>query len=113
MLEKIDRIIMLMDFYGPLLTLKQYEALKLHFENDWTLSEMAESKGISRQAVFDLLKRSVESLELYEQQLEFIAKFERSKQVIERMEELLKEYAVELPAYDDMVLLLNELKAIT
>ena len=42
MLEKRSHIVFLNDFYGPLLTPKQQEAMSLHYENDWSLSEIAE-----------------------------------------------------------------------
>ena len=56
MLEKMEQVILLKDFYGPLLTPKQQEVLNLHYEQDWSLSEIAEHWQISRQAVFDLIK---------------------------------------------------------
>jgi predicted DNA-binding protein YlxM (UPF0122 family) len=75
MLEKVDRVIMLKDFYGPLLTERQQEVIHLYYEDDWSLAEIAESMEVSRQAVHDLLRRSEAALEDYEQRLGLVEKF--------------------------------------
>ena len=61
MLEKISHVVLLKDFYGPLLTEKQQNVLHLHYENDWSLSEIASNMNTSRQAVYDLIKKSRKS----------------------------------------------------
>ncbi|MGR6836610.1 YlxM family DNA-binding protein [Syntrophomonas erecta] len=85
MLEKIEHITMLKDFYGPLLTEKQQAVLYLYYENDWSMTEIAGHMGITRQAVFDLLKRSEKALEEYEDRLHLVARF---YQVRRKMEEV-------------------------
>lgn len=75
MLEKVERIVLLNDFYGPLLTQKQREVMHLHFENDWSLAEIAASMKISRQAVHDLIQRASKALEDYEKRLGLMGKF--------------------------------------
>ena len=75
MLEKVDRIVMLKDFYGPLLTSRQQEVIHLYYEDDWSLAEIAQSFEVSRQAVHDLLRRSEAALEDYEQRLGLVEKF--------------------------------------
>ena len=49
---------MLLDFYGQLLTEKQRECFDLHFNEDLSLSEIAEQSGISRQGVWDNIRRA-------------------------------------------------------
>ena len=49
---------MLFDFYGELLTDKQREYFDLHYNEDLSLSEIAESEGISRQGVWDIIRRA-------------------------------------------------------
>ncbi|MCL2678457.1 MAG: YlxM family DNA-binding protein [Clostridiales bacterium] len=66
MIEKRAHIAMLFDLYGVLLTEKQACALRLFYEEDLSLAEIAEEFTTSRQAVFDLLKRSESLLEFYE-----------------------------------------------
>ena len=65
-LEKRLHIAGLFDFYAPLLTERQREAFTLFYEEDFSLGEIAANFGISRQAVYDLLKRTETLLENYE-----------------------------------------------
>ena len=74
-MEKITKISLLIDFYGGLLTEKQYNIIDLYYNNDFSLSEIAEHIGISRQGVHDTLKRSEELLLSYEKKLKLTDKF--------------------------------------
>lgn len=73
MLEELLHISELFDLYGALLTKKQQRCLTLHLFEDFSLSEIAENMGISRQAVHDMLHRSEQSMEEYEAKLGFLA----------------------------------------
>ena len=53
-MEQLLYLSALFDFYGALLTEKQQECLKMHLFEDFSLSEIGEELGISRQAVYDL-----------------------------------------------------------
>ena len=53
---------MLFDFYGELLTEKQREYFDLHYNADLSLAEIAESSGISRQGVWDIIRRAEATL---------------------------------------------------
>ncbi len=64
------------DAYGPLLTETQQEICNLYFMCDLSLSEIAEEKGISKQAVSDTLKKSRELLDSFEEKLHFCASTE-------------------------------------
>ncbi len=75
MVKKIQRVAMLYDFYGKLLTLKQQEILSYYYEHDLSLGEIAEEFGVSRQAVHDILKRGEKILEGYEEKLMLVKKF--------------------------------------
>jgi hypothetical protein len=68
-LEKLNRINALFDFYGPLLTEKQQTFLKCYFHDDYSLGEIAAEFEISRQAVYEHLKRAEQVLEDYERKL--------------------------------------------
>ncbi len=72
-LSKLGRITLLFDLYGPLLTPKQREAVRLYYEQDLSLGEIAEECRVSRQAVYDLLRRAENALEKYEQKLGLLA----------------------------------------
>ena len=89
MLDKLEQIILLKDFYGPLLTPRQQEVLHLHYEQDWSLSEIASQYNITRQAVYDLLKRSQRSLQEYEERLHLVKRFQDTQVQIEEVHRLL------------------------
>ena len=52
------RMTMLFDFYGELLTDRQKEFFDLYYNEDLSLSEIAENAGISRQGVRDVIVRA-------------------------------------------------------
>jgi predicted DNA-binding protein YlxM (UPF0122 family) len=60
------RIIRLFDTYGRLLTDRQQEMLRLYFHDDLSLSEIAERFEVTRQAIYDALRRSTDELERFE-----------------------------------------------
>ncbi|MGE5528699.1 MAG: YlxM family DNA-binding protein [Patescibacteria group bacterium] len=68
-LERVVRVGLLFDYYGPLLTARQREAVDLYYLQNWSLHEIAEAWATSRQAVHDLIGRSVRLLEGYEKKL--------------------------------------------
>ena len=51
---------MLFDFYGELLTDKQRQYFDLHYNEDLSLAEIAQSEGITRQGVWDIIRRAEE-----------------------------------------------------
>ncbi|HBT20018.1 MAG TPA: hypothetical protein DEA47_01405 [Peptococcaceae bacterium] len=91
-LEKTDRINILFDIYGCLLTERQRELIMMYYFEDLSLAEIAEELGISRQAVFFGLKRSEELLEKYESSLGLLKKLNNYEEQINRVIDLLKDY---------------------
>ncbi len=59
----------LLDAYGPVLTERQREALRLHLEEDWSVTELADSLGVSRAAAHDLIRRGLRRVEALESSL--------------------------------------------
>jgi predicted DNA-binding protein YlxM (UPF0122 family) len=59
----------LLDLYGPLLTEHQRHILHLAWEEDWSYSEVAEREGVSRTAIYDLVRRARTALQGYEGKL--------------------------------------------
>ena len=57
-MDKNVEIVLLLDFYGNMLTPRQREIMKLYYEDNLSLSEIAEELSISKQGVSDSLKRS-------------------------------------------------------
>lgn len=82
---------LLYDFYGELLTNHQKEVYEQFVLEDLSLSEIAESAGISRQGVHDLVKRCNKTLEGYEAKLHLVEKFLSIKEKVQRMNELLEQ----------------------
>jgi len=74
-MDNVYEISLLLDFYGQLLTKRQYEILDLHFNNDYSLGEIAEQLSISRQGVYDSVKKGKAVLNEMEQKLGLVKKF--------------------------------------
>lgn len=89
-LEKNTRLNALFDFYQPLLTAKQNEYLQLYYADDFSLGEIADEFEVSRQAVYDNLKRSTQLLEDYEQKLRLYADYLERVQASELLSASLK-----------------------
>lgn len=89
MLEKRNYFVLLKDLYGPLLTEKQFYIMGLYYDNDLSLSEIAENIEITRQGVYDIIKRAENALEEYESKLGLAKKFQQTKKHIDEVYELL------------------------
>jgi hypothetical protein len=85
-LEKTNRINLLFDFYEPLLTEKQRLFLRYYFQDDYSLGEIAAEFGISRQAVYEHIRRAEEALEGYEGRLGLLARHERLTELVAELE---------------------------
>lgn len=81
-LVKTMRMNYLFDFYQSLLTDKQRNYLERYYLLDESLSEIAETFNVSRQAVYDNIRRTDELLEDYETRLGLYEKFEERQQLI-------------------------------
>lgn len=96
--EKREEIIRLYDTYGKLLTDKQKEYFENYYFDDLSISEIAVNYNVSRNAVFDQIKRVISILIDYEEKLLFINKIERinklniSEDIKEEILTILKEW---------------------
>ena len=68
---------LLLDFYGPLLTEKQRTAFDWYYNEDLSLAEIAETQGVSRQAVRDAIKRAEQQMRAMESALGLAVRFRR------------------------------------
>ncbi|MFD2443494.1 putative DNA-binding protein [Bacillus sp. CGMCC 1.16607] len=91
MLEKTTRMNYLYDFYHSLLTPKQQSYMSLYYLDDYSLGEIAEEYNVSRQAVYDNIKRTETMLEEYEEKLLLFHKFQERSKLIHKLKELLEE----------------------
>lgn len=101
----------LLDFYGGMLTDRQRGVMEMHYSDDLSLSEIAESLNITRQAIHDSLKRGEKTLNTYEDKLGLVKRyFEVGNRI-----NILKEKAQSLnmdkdykEIYDDILTLLEK-----
>ena len=77
----------LLDFYGEMLTRKQHDFLVYYYDEDPSLSEIAENEGITRQGVRDAIKRAENQLFEMENRLGLAAKFEELKKGLAEIEQ--------------------------
>ena len=84
--EKI-RISMLLQIYGKLLTKKQNEFMEYYYNEDLSLSEIAENQSITRQAVREILSKSKIKLEEYEEKVELLKKIQEINSLLDKLEE--------------------------
>ena len=90
-MEKNVKISILCQLYGKLLTEKQYEILNDYYNNDLSLSEIAENSEITRQAVRDILKKGEKKLFEYEEKLNFMKRtLNQEKKITKVLDELTK-----------------------
>ena len=87
-MEKILEQTLLYDFYGELLTEHQRQVYEDVVLNDFSLSEVAENRGISRQGVHDMIRRCNRSLEEYESKLHLVEKFLAIRENVEQIRRL-------------------------
>ncbi|MGN0460246.1 MAG: YlxM family DNA-binding protein [Ruminococcus sp.] len=74
-MEKNMELSLLLDFYGELLSEKVRKATEMYYNDDLSLSEVAEDMGITRQGVRDLIKRAEGNLYGYEEKLGLYKRF--------------------------------------
>ncbi|MBR3741885.1 MAG: DNA-binding protein [Clostridia bacterium] len=76
-MEKKVMLCWLLSFYGEMLTDNQREMARLHWEEDYSLTEIAQQFSVSRQSVFDTLSRTEKQLETLEEKIRMLRFFRR------------------------------------
>lgn len=89
LLVKTTRMNFLFDWYEPLLTERQRTYMRYYFHEDFSLGEIAAEFAVSRQAVYDQLKRTEALLEQYEEKLGLLAKYDARQRTIREMRQAL------------------------
>ncbi len=84
-MEKLVHTGLLFDFYGGLLTEKQRRTMELYYEEDWSLAEIAEAEGVSRQAVHDLLHRTESIMEEFETKLGMVHNYLKQQNILSQV----------------------------
>lgn len=93
MFQKNMRISALIDIYGSLLTDRKREIMEFYYNDDYSLSEIAENTGISRQGVRDSIKKSEVELAEFEEKL-------RLAHIYSAFEEFKLDFANRLEAFN-------------
>lgn len=81
LLEKKEHYINLYDFYESLLSEKQQEYFRQYYFEDWSLAEIAEQYQVSRNAIFDHLRKIAILLDQYEEKLGLARKYQKRKEI--------------------------------
>lgn len=100
-MEKILEQALLYDFYGELLTAHQKQVYEDVVLNDYSLSEVADELGISRQGVHDMIKRCNKILAGYEEKLHLVERFVNLREQVGQIQKLAKAQA-ENPAMKEI-----------
>ena len=106
-LEKTTQMNLLVEFYGSLLTDKQLEYMELYYGDDYSLGEIAEEFDVSRQAVYDNIRRSAKLLENYEKKLHLVADFYKRQEYYDELE---KEIQITYPEATQLASIVSKLQ---
>ncbi|WP_416150977.1 putative DNA-binding protein [Salipaludibacillus sp. HK11] len=91
MIEKTIRMNYLYDFYQSLLTNKQNHYMSMYYLDDWSLGEIAEHFVVSRQAIYDNIKRTEALLEEYEEKLQLFSRYQKRLELLRELKMITKE----------------------
>lgn len=89
-IKKTNQINLLYNFYHSLLTTKQEQYMNLYYVEDFSLGEISEQLGVSRQAVLDNIHRSVASLDKYEKELNLVDKTQEIDDVANELDKVVR-----------------------
>ena len=90
-MKKFVEQTLLYDFYGELLTEHQRSVYEDVVLNDYSCTEVAQERGISRQGVHDLIRRCDRILEDYEEKLHLVEKFLKIREKVEEIQNAAEE----------------------
>lgn len=81
----------LLDFYGEVLPERTKKLLSNYYDDDYSLAEIAETEGLSRQGVRHVLKKGEEELRFLEEKLGLAARYLAMKREAEALLSLARE----------------------
>ncbi len=94
-ISTVEYVSMLYDFYGELLSEARKDVMSLYHEDNFSLSEIADELGMTRQAVHYTLKKAEAALEAYEEKLGLVAEYRENAEKAERAREAAKQILAE------------------
>ena len=89
-MEKLVQVARLFDTYGPLLNEKQKDVINCYYNEDLSLNEIAENNNKSKQAISDMIQRSVDKLFEFENELSLIKKKNQLREDLSLLRELIE-----------------------
>lgn len=88
-MKEVLRISLMLDFYGTLMTRRQYQVMDDYYNNDYSLSEISDNLDISRQGVYDIIKKGRALLDRFEKKLGLVDRhLKMKKEILKIIEEL-------------------------
>ena len=90
MFEKNLNMSYLLDFYGNVLSERKLQVMRLYYNEDLSLGEIAEQLDISRQGVRDIIKKAESELLFYEERLQLASRFQSVKRHADNIISLLQ-----------------------
>ena len=89
-MEKLVQVARLFDTYGSLLNEKQKDVINCYYNEDLSLNEIAENNKKSKQAISDMIQRSVDKLFEFENELSLIKKKNQLREDLSLLRELIE-----------------------
>lgn len=78
----------LLDRYESLLTQRQLDVMNLYFKEDLSYQEIADDLGITKSAIYDIIRRVTINLSEYEEKLQLVKKYYQLRDLIESLKSL-------------------------
>ncbi|KRK46518.1 transcriptional regulator [Dellaglioa algida DSM 15638] len=108
-IDKTNRVNALFEFYESLLTKKQAEYMAMYYGDDFSLGEIADNFDVSRQAVYDNIKRTEKILEDYEDKLNLYHNFIKRNEKLDQIKQYTDSNYEEDQKLTDLINQLEEL----
>lgn len=108
-IDKTNRVNALFEFYESLLTKKQAEYMAMYYGDDFSLGEIADNFDVSRQAVYDNIKRTEKILEDYEEKLNLYHNFIKRNEKLDQIKQYTDSNYEEDQKLTDLINQLEEL----
>ena len=104
-MEKLVQVARLFDTYGSLLNEKQRDVINCYYNEDLSLNEIAENNNKSKQAISDMIQRSVDKLFEFENELSLIKKKNQLREDLSLLRELIESsnQSEAMDMIDDMI----------
>ena len=111
MFEKNLKFAYLVDIYGELIDENTSSVMKAYYDDDLSLSEIAEGVGISRQGVWQIIQKGKKELSFFEEKLSLLSREERRNEAIELISGTLERDNLPDDTMNDLKAALSLLKA--